>query len=409
MGRVAGFLEYERINPTQRPVEERIHDYREFLHLPPEEEMKRQGARCIDCSVPYCHSIGCPLGNIIPDWNDLVYQGKWKKAYERLELTDNFSEITGRICPAPCEAACTLAANDNAVSIKNIELSIIERAFNEGWIVPHPPTFETGKRVAVIGSGPAGLAAAQQLRRAGHSVVLYEKSDRIGGILRYGIPDFKLEKTVLDRRLEQMKQEGVLFETNVNVGKDVSADELKKDFDAIILTLGAGQPRDLKVPGRELQGIHLAMDYLTQSNCFVAGMKKKDEIIWAEQKNVLVIGGGDTGSDCVGTATRQGAKKVYQFEILPKPDEWSESYNPDWPDWPKFLKSSSSHEEGCEREWSHRNQKVHRQGRESYMRLFQSCGMERKARETIRDDRCTGHGIHTGCRSGFTRHGIFAR
>jgi glutamate synthase (NADPH/NADH) small chain len=352
MAKTAGFIEYDRINPSHRPVVERIHDYREFVDLLPEEEIRRQVARCMDCGVPYCHSIGCPLGNIIPDWNDLVYRGKWQKAYERLELTDNFPEFTGRICPAPCEAACTLAVNDNAVSIRNIELAIIERAFREGWIVPHSPSLETGKRVAVIGSGPAGLAAAQQLRRTGHSVVVYEKSDAIGGILRYGIPDFKLEKRVLDRRLDLMQQEGVLFKTGVNVGTNISPGDLKKEFDATILALGAGQPRDLNVPGRDLQGIHFAMDYLTQSNQYVAGMRKMDEIIRADQKNVLVIGGGDTGSDCVGTAIRQEAKKVYQFEILPKPVEWGASYNPDWPDWPKFLKSSSSHEEGCERSWS---------------------------------------------------------
>ena len=352
MGRVAGFIEFPRVDSSHRSIEERIHNYREFTDLPSEDELKRQGARCMDCGVPYCHSIGCPLGNIIPDWNDLVYRGDWQKAYQRLELTNNFPEITGRICPAPCETACTLAANDNPVSIKCIELAIIERAFSKGWVVPHPPAFESGKRVAVIGSGPAGLAAAQQLRRAGHTVVLFEKSDAIGGILRYGIPDFKLEKGILDRRLEQMKQEGVRFETGVDVGTSITPGDLKKDFDAILLTQGAGEPRDLKVPGRELQGIHFAMEYLTQSNRFVAGTAKKGEIIWAEQKNVLVIGGGDTGSDCVGTAVRQGAKKVYQFEILPKPAEWDAVYNPDWPDWPKFLKTSSSHEEGCERRWS---------------------------------------------------------
>lgn len=352
MGKTGGFLEYERTDPAHRSVEERVHDYHEFVDLPPEDELKRQGARCMDCGVPYCHSIGCPLGNIIPDWNDLVYHDKWQKAYQRLELTNNFPEITGRICPAPCETACTLAINDDAVSIKSIEHAIIEKAFSEGWVIPHRSAFESGKRVAVIGSGPAGLAAAQQLRRAGHSVVVYEKSDAVGGLLRYGIPDFKLEKRVLDRRLDQMKQEGVLFQTGMNVGTDVSPNELKKEFNAVMLTQGAGRPRDLKVPGRELQGIHFAMDYLTQSNLFVAGRKKKEEIIWAENKNVLVIGGGDTGSDCVGTAVRQGAKKVYQYEILPKPAEWSASFNPDWPDWPKFLRTSSSHEEGCERDWS---------------------------------------------------------
>jgi glutamate synthase (NADPH/NADH) small chain len=352
MGKAAGFLEYARVDPTYRPVTDRIHDYHEFFQLPTEEELKRQGARCMDCGVPYCHSLGCPLGNVIPNWNDFVYHGQWKEAYECLEATNNFPEITGRVCPAMCEAACTLAVNTSPVTIRNIELSIMERAFENGWVVPHSPSIETGKQVAVVGSGPAGLATAQVLRRLGHSVVVFEKSAGIGGILRFGIPDFKLEKWVLDRRLEHMKQEGVRFETSTNVGEDISANDLRQSFDAIVLTLGAGQPRDLRVPGRELDGIYQAMDYLTQSNLFVAGLKKKSEIISAEKKNVLVIGGGDTGADCVGTAIRQGAKKVYQFEILSKPRVWDKAFNPDWPDWPRILRNSSSHEEGCVREWS---------------------------------------------------------
>jgi glutamate synthase (NADPH/NADH) small chain len=282
----------------------------------------------------------------------MVYRGQWQDAFQQLELTNSFPEITARICPAMCEAACTLAVNISPVSIRQIELFISEHAFENGWVVPRPPAIETKKRVAVVGSGPSGLAAAQMLRRLGHSVVVFEKSDNVGGILRYGIPDFKLEKRILDRRLNQMTEEGVRFETRVNVGEDISADVLKLSYDAIVLSPGAGQPRDLRVPGREREGIHQAMDYLTQSNLYVAGVKKKTEIVWAEDKIVLVIGGGDTGNDCVGTAIRQGAKRVYQFEILPKPRAWDEPFNPDWPDWPKILRSSTSHEEGCERDWS---------------------------------------------------------
>jgi glutamate synthase (NADPH/NADH) small chain len=352
MGKAAGFLEYPRVDPAYRPVAERTHDYHELSGLLSEEEARRQGARCMDCGVPFCHSCGCPLFSIIPNWNDLVYHGRWREAYEWLESTNNFPEITGRLCPAICEAACTLAVNTSPVCIRQIELFVIERAFENGWVVPHPPSVTTERRVAVVGSGPSGLAAAQVLRRAGHSVVVFEKSGDVGGLLRYGIPDFKLEKRILDRRLDQLKQEGIQFVTQTNVGVDTSTEELRRSFDAIVLTLGAGQPRDLRIPGRELDGIHQAMDYLTQSNLYVAAVKKKDEIIWAENKNVLVIGGGDTGADCVGTAIRQGAKRVLQFEILPKPRVWDKAFNPDWPDWPRILRSSSSHEEGCEREWS---------------------------------------------------------
>ena len=352
MGKVAGFLEYPRINPTYRPVADRIHDYHEVVGLLPEEEVVRQSARCVDCGVPFCHLLGCPLFNVVPDFNDMVYQGEWEKAYQRLESTNNFPEFTGRVCPAPCEASCTLAVNTNAVSIRQIELSIIEKAFERGWVIPRPPSAETGTRVAIIGSGPAGLAAAQQLRRMGHAVTVYEKADKPGGLLRYGIPDFKLEKRLLDRRLQQMSEEGVRFETGVSVGKDLPANELKKMFDAVVITAGAAHARDLGVPGRELEGVHFAMDYLIQSNFYVAGARKKEDVIWAENKRVLVIGGGDTGADCVGTAVRQGAKKVIQFEILEKPPAWDKAFNPDWPDWPKILRISSSHEEGCDREWS---------------------------------------------------------
>ncbi len=352
MGKAGGFLEYPRVNPTYRPVVDRIQDYHEFVNPLTEEEIKRQGARCMSCGVPFCHWLGCPLHNDIPNWNDLVYRGQWREAYEQLEWTNSFPEITARVCPAMCEAACTLSVNISPVSIRQIELSIAERAFESGWVVPSPPVVETNKRVAVIGSGPAGLAAAQRLRHLGDSVTVFEKSDKVGGILRYGIPDFKLEKWVIDRRLEQMRSEGIRFEANVNVGEDISSKKLRDSFDAIMLTPGAGHPRGLQVPGIELEGVHQAMEYLTQSNMYVAGLKRQDEIIWAGNKNVVVIGGGDTGNDCVGTAIRQGAKEVYQFEILPKPREWDKDYNPDWPDWPKILRSSSSHEEGCHRDWS---------------------------------------------------------
>jgi glutamate synthase (NADPH/NADH) small chain len=332
-------------------VQERIKDYNDVVVQRPPESLEDQGARCMDCGIPFCHSLGCPVYNLIPEWNDLVYRGRWKEAFERLEMTNNLPEVTGRVCPAPCETSCTLSINTAPVTIKQIELAIIERAFAEGWVVPRPPRFETGKRIAVIGSGPAGLAAAQQLRRAGHSVVLFEKMPKLGGILRYGIPDFKLEKWILDRRLEQMAAEGVRFETDVNIGEDLSARYLRKTFDVVLLTLGAGQPRDLKVPGRGLEGIHYAMDFLTLSNKWRGGEIEEHELISARDKTVLVIGGGDTGSDCVGTSIRQGAKKVYQFEIMPRPKEWKEDWNPEWPAWPRIMRTSSSHEEGCERDW----------------------------------------------------------
>jgi len=358
MGKPDGFLEYQRNLAKKRPVSERLKDYQEISKPLLTEEINKQGARCMDCGIPFCHAMGCPISNLIPEWNDAVFKGLWQDAYARLSLTNNLPEVTGRICPAPCEAACTLAINCAPVTIEQIELSVIEKAFAEGWVKPQPPVKETGKKIAVVGSGPAGLSAAQQLRRAGHRVTLYEKSSKIGGLLRFGIPDFKLEKWVLDRRIEQMKAEGVRFETNVDVGMSLSAADLKKNHDVVLLTMGAGTPRDLKVPGRELGGVHYAMEFLTLSNKAVAGEIKPDQIISAKGKTVLVIGGGDTGSDCVGTSNRQGAKKVYQFEILPKPREWKEPWNPSWPNWPLMLRTSTSHEEGCERDWAITTQKI---------------------------------------------------
>jgi glutamate synthase (NADPH/NADH) small chain len=352
MGKTTGFLEFERATGSYRPVRERLADFREFTALPPSDELSKQGARCMDCGIPYCQALGCPVYNLIPEWNDYIYRKEWKEALLRLEATNNLPEITGRVCPAPCETACTLSINSAPVTIKQIELAIIEKGFHQGWVVPRPPHKESGKKIAIIGSGPAGLAAAQELRRAGHTVTVFEKSAKAGGILRYGIPDFKLEKTVIDRRLKQMIAEGVRFETNVHIGEDISVNYLRRTFDAILLTIGAGKPRDLQVQGRGLEGIHFAMDYLTQSNQRIAGEKIPNKPIVAKDKTVLVIGGGDTGSDCVGTANRQGAKKVLQFEIMPKPPEWKETWNPEWPAWPRIMRTSSSQEEGCEREWA---------------------------------------------------------
>jgi glutamate synthase (NADPH/NADH) small chain len=353
MGKASGFLDYSRVTGKYLPASERLKNYNEFLTPPSTEELKTQGARCMDCGIPYCHAMGCPVYNLIPEWNDSVYKGDWREALLRLELTNNLPEITGRICPAPCEASCTLSFNNSPVTIKQIELAIIENGFKQGFIVPRPPRKETGKKIAIIGSGPAGLAAAQQLRRMGHSVTLFEKCQKVGGILRYGIPDFKLEKWVIDRRVEQMRAEGVQFATNVIIGEDISARYLRRTYDVVLLTMGAGEPRDLNVPGRGLDGIHYAMDYLSQSNRLVSGEISKDQqTINAKDKVVLVIGGGDTGSDCVGTANRQGAKKVYQYEIMPKAQSWDNSTNPSWPYWPNILRTTSSHEEGCERDWS---------------------------------------------------------
>jgi len=352
MGKVTGFLEYQRHDATYQEVEERVKHYREFVTILSSRELAIQGARCMDCGIPFCHSsAGCPVVNLIPEWNDLVYKNQWYEAYRRLEMTNNFPEITGRVCPAPCETACTLAVNDNPVSIKHIELAIIERAFQEGWVKPCPALSESGKSVAIIGSGPAGLAAAQQLRRMGHQVTVFEKSSKIGGLLRYGIPDFKLEKWIIDRRIQQLKAEGVEFKTDVHIGEDLSARYLQKSFNVILIAVGAAQPRELDLPGANLKGIYFAMDYLTRSNKYLDGLIGKDKLISAKDKNVLVLGGGDTGSDCVGTANRQGAKKVYQFEILPKPREWDNLWNPEWPNWPNILRTSSSQEEGCIRDW----------------------------------------------------------
>ncbi|MBN1411906.1 MAG: glutamate synthase subunit beta [Spirochaetales bacterium] len=352
MGDKKGFLKHDRQDKTYRPVGTRIKDYKDVCEYLTDEEMQVQASRCMDCGIPYCHCLGCPLNNLIPEWNDLVYKGKWEKALRRLEKTNPFPEFTGRICPAPCETSCTLSINCAPVSICQIELAIIEHGFREGWVKPKIPRHLKNTRIAVIGSGPAGLAAADSLRAFGYHVVVFEKAEKAGGILRYGIPDFKLEKWVIDRRLELMKEAGVEFETDVNIGDDISSSYLKKSFDVILITAGSREPRDLKIPGRELEGIHFAMDYLSLSNLCIDGKIGEDKIISAAGRNVLVIGGGDTGSDCIGTANRQGAKKVYQFEILPKPVDWKKPHNPDWPEWPVILRTSSSHKEGAERKWS---------------------------------------------------------
>ena len=347
-----GFLRYTRETAPYRPVEERKRDWLEVhTHMPPE-RLQKQAARCMDCGVPFCH-LGCPLGNIIPDWNDLVYRNKWHEALRRLHATNNFPEFTGRLCPAPCETACVLGINQPAVTIKQIEEHIIEYGFEKGWVQPEPPPVRTGKRVAVVGSGPAGLAAAQQLNRAGHWVTVFERADRIGGLLRYGIPDFKLDKKILDRRLQLMEAEGIDFQPGVNVGVDVTAKQLLAAFDAVVLTGGSTIPRDLKVPGRELKGIHFAMDYLTQQNRVNAGDDiPPEQRITAEGKRVAIIGGGDTGADCLGTVIRQGAKEVYQIELMPKPPLERDELTQPWPTYPMILRTSSAHEEGGIREWS---------------------------------------------------------
>ncbi len=359
MGKITGFMEYRRLQEAAQPPRERVRHYREFIHSLSDEEAAIQGARCMDCGIPFCMQ-GCPVNNIIPDWNDLVYRGRWREAIETLHSTNNFPEFTGRVCPAPCEEACTLRINDDPVGIKSIEHAIADKAWEMGWITPQPPKHKTGKRVAIVGSGPAGLACAQQLARAGHDVVVFEKADRIGGLLRYGIPDFKLEKWLIDRRLAQLQAEGVEFRPNHYVGpaegvaKDaavtvVDPQELLRTFDAVVLAGGAEQPRDLPIPGRELAGIHFAMEFLPLQNRRVAGDANVPEL-WATDKHVIIIGGGDTGSDCVGTANRHGAKSITQFELLPMPPDVER--NPVWPYWPVRLRTSTSHEEGCKREWA---------------------------------------------------------
>lgn len=352
MDKTTGFITITKKNAGKQEVDERLQHFGEFRLRLSQEDLRQQAARCMDCGVPFCHGAGCPLGNAVPEFVDLVYRDRWREASELLHQTNNFPEITGRICPALCEASCVNSIAGKPTSVRDIELEIVERAWEEGWIQPKPPVVLTGKRVAIIGTGPAGLAAAQQLRRAGHKVVMFEKADKPGGILRYGIPDFKLDKNVLDRRLEQMRAEGVSFKVEVEVGKDVSVEYVRRRFNAICLTIGAMQPRDLNVPGRDLQGVHFALDFLAQNNRRVAGQEIPPEReIHAAGKHVIVIGGGDTGSDCVGTALRQGALSVHQLELLPQPPEDRPESNP-WPQWPLILRTSTSHEEGGDRDWS---------------------------------------------------------
>jgi len=352
VGKITGFLEIKRETPRRRPVSERVHDWQE-VYLPFEsEKLQKQGARCMDCGIPFCHQ-GCPLGNLIPDWNDLAYRNRWREAIDRLHATNNFPEFTGRLCPAPCEGSCVLGINDDPVTIKQIEVGIIEHAFDEGWVAASPPAARTGRKVAVIGSGPAGLAAAEQLNRAGHVVTVFEKADRVGGLLRYGIPEFKMEKRFLERRLRLMEASGIVFKTGVHVGATLPASTLRSEFDAMVLAGGAEWPRDLSIPGRELDGIHFAMDYLTLQNHRCEGDDVAEaDFITAKDKHVVIIGGGDTGADCLGTVHRQGARSVTQFEILPKPPEHRDPATNPWPQWPNIFRVSSAHEEGGAREYS---------------------------------------------------------
>jgi glutamate synthase (NADPH) small chain len=357
MGDVRGFMKYRRNYEPKESVAERLQHYNEFLKVLPTEDLQTQGARCMDCGIPFCHT-GCPLGNIIPDWNDLVYRNNWREAIDRLHATNNFPEFTGRVCPAPCEAACVLGINEDPVAIKQIEMSIADHGFDNGWIVPEPPKTRTGKRVAVVGSGPAGMAAAQQLNRAGHQVTVFERADRPGGLLMYGIPDFKLEKWRVWRRIDQMRAEGVEFRTNANVGFNVGVDELRDRYDALLLTGGATQPRDLAIPGRQLSGVHYAMEFLPQQNKVNQGDTVAGQIL-ATGKHVIVIGGGDTGSDCTGTSNRQGCASLTQFELFPAPPDVGKfpradqrPANTPWPYWPVIFRTSSSHEEGCDRQFS---------------------------------------------------------
>lgn len=351
MGKVTGFLDHTREKQPYRPVTERIRDWHQVMQDWPVDTLEQQAARCMDCGIPFCHQ-GCPLGNLIPDWNDLVYRQRWEDAIDRLHATNNFPEFTGTLCPAPCEGSCVLGINDDPVTIKAVELTIIDHAFEQGWVEPQPPQVETGKRIAIIGSGPAGLAAAQQLRRAGHETVVFERADRIGGLLRYGIPEFKMEKRVLDRRLRQMEDEGIEFRVNANVGVDIDANGLREEYDAVVLTGGATQPRDLPIPGRELDGVEFAMDFLTPQNRVCEGDNVPDaELISAHDKHVIIIGGGDTGADCLGTSHRQETKSIHQLEIMPRPPGERAPNNP-WPEWPQIYRIASAHEEGGERVYS---------------------------------------------------------
>lgn len=350
MGKITGFLEYERVDEPYLAVAERLENYKEFTIPLEEKKVKEQGARCMDCGIPFCHS-GCPLGNLIPDFNDKVYKGRWKEAAQILHSTNNFPEFTGRLCPAPCEEACVLGINEDPVSIENIEKNIVEKAFEEGWITARPPKSRTDKKVAIIGSGPAGLAAAQQLNRAGHTVTVFERDAKVGGLLRYGIPDFKLEKSIIDRRIAILEEEGVTFNTNAHVGQNISIETIKADFDAVVLCGGATERRGIPIKGNHLKGVHQAMDFLKLNNQFVDGLISEDAILSAKDKNVIVIGGGDTGSDCIGTSNRHGAKSVTNFEILSKPSVGRPAHQP-WPYWPMKLKTTSSHQEGVERFFS---------------------------------------------------------
>jgi glutamate synthase (NADPH/NADH) small chain len=368
-------MEIPRELPTRRPVPERVHDFLEVYNPFPEEKLRAQGARCMDCGIPFCHQ-GCPLGNLIPDWNDLVYRDQWREAINRLHLTNNFPEFTGKLCPAPCEASCVLGINSDPVAIKQIEASIVERAWNEGWIVAQPPAVLTGKKVAIVGSGPAGLACAQQLARAGHTVTVYERADRIGGLLRYGIPDFKMEKRHLDRRLRQIEAEGVVFRPGCNIGEDIPAKELLSDFDAVCLCGGATHARDLPIEGRDLKGIYFAMQYLTPQNRKIAGDSVANgNFISAKDKHVIIIGGGDTGADCLGTAHRQGARSVHQFEIVPRPHDSRLPGNP-WPQWSNVFRVSSAHEEGGIREYSINTKRF--LGQNGHVRALQAVRVEMK-------------------------------
>ncbi len=377
MGKPTGFLEARRAKQPYRPVAERVRDWRQVMAPWPHDTLKVQAARCMDCGIPFCHQ-GCPLGNLIPDWNDLVYREHWQEAIDRLHATNNFPEFTGTLCPAPCEGACVLGINDDPVTIKGVELTIIDRAFAEGWVQPQPPVKETGKRVAVVGSGPAGLACAQQLRRAGHAVTVFERDDRVGGLLRYGIPEFKMEKRVLDRRLGQMEAEGVAFRTGVEIGRDLSVSDLRRDHDAVVLCGGACHARDLAIPGRDLSGIHLAMEFLTRQNrrCEDGADLPAGDPLSARDRHVVILGGGDTGADCIGTSHRHGARSVTSLEIMPRPPEGRASDNP-WPLWPHIFRVASAHEEGGERLYAVSTTRFVDDGR-GHVRALELTGVEMK-------------------------------